>query len=135
MAVVAVLLQEEEGFSVHVGATRDAKYLTITAASKTCTEVHVMDAACVESGPVLVHRRCPGALSPPNCARQFHSDFLDSPGHHPPMTTAPPFVARCTCLHALASAPRATMQHVCHYSIGHASNRTSKELAGHVLGN
>lgn len=64
----SVLLQEEEGFSVHVGATRDSKYLTITAASKKCTEVHVMDADCAESAPVLVHRRTPGMQPTSACS-------------------------------------------------------------------
>jgi protease II len=71
VSCVCVLMQEEEGFSVHVGATRDARYLTITAASKTCTEVHIMDAGCPESGPVLVHRRTPGMRPPPTARTYF----------------------------------------------------------------
>jgi hypothetical protein len=59
------VLQEEEGFSVHVGATRDGRYVTLTAASKTATEVHLMDTRCADSAPVLVHRRTAGVHHAP----------------------------------------------------------------------
>eukprot|EP00892_Ulva_mutabilis_P003538 jgi/Ulvmu1/1556/UM110_0019.1 len=54
--------EEEEAFSVHVSATRDARYVTITAMSKTATEVHTMDAADPAAAPTLVHRRTQGLL-------------------------------------------------------------------------
>lgn len=58
-------VQEEEGFSVHVSATRDARYLTITAMSKTSTEVHTMDASDPSAAPALVHRRTAGSAPTP----------------------------------------------------------------------
>jgi hypothetical protein len=55
--------QEFEGFHVHVGLTSDSRYITITALSKSSTEVYLLDAHNPDSGPQLVHERMPGARS------------------------------------------------------------------------
>ena len=79
-------MQEEEGFSVHVSATRDGRYLTITAMSKTSTEVHTMPAADPAAAPSLVLRRTPGALPtplPPPTSPDPRSPRPPPPGHSP----------------------------------------------------
>lgn len=54
-------MQEYEGYHVHVGLTSDSRFVTITALSKTSTEVHLLDARKPDSAPQLVHERMPGA--------------------------------------------------------------------------
>jgi hypothetical protein len=111
------VLQEMEGFHVHVGQTSDGQHITITAMSKSSTEVHLLDAAQPDSAPQLVHERLPGGDL---C--MFFFFFFQSASALSAMRLCARWLATASA--ALLQYPECTLadQHCHHNGIGNNNN-------------